>query len=219
MIKNGQLGAGQLGAFGLASNEHHTVLSASIGPSGLIRRRIIHGLIAILTSSTQFSNRIVRYLVAKLPFAGFTTHNVKHVLKTILSFTGLLQKSIVRISVASLGLFGSSRRRVNHRFAAQFNLTAFLRPALRYHLNARLGFSNVHILPIPTFLRFIRGPDQLIRSIRTPSITQLAPDTFEEGLSEDQSRLIRMRNQTVLITLDLADDRRMVSKSYYDQND
>ena len=86
---------------------------------------------------------------------------------------------------------------------------------LRYHLRARIKFLNVHIFTVGTFLRFVRGPDQLIRFTPSASITQLAPDTFEEELPEDRSRLIKMRNQTVLISYDLAHNTREVSKSYY----
>jgi hypothetical protein len=91
-----------------------------------------------------------------------------------------------------------------------------LRRALRHRILAQLEFTNIHIFIAGTFLRFVRGPDQFIRFSPEASITQLAPDTFENELLEDRSRLVKMRNQTVLINYDLAHDTRSVSESFYD---
>ena len=81
-------------------------------------------------------------------------------------------------------------------------------------------------------------PDQLVRPELTANITELSSDTFEEelplppyaqlhpkegltepelppsikaDLSDDKSKLIEMRNQTVLITYDLATNTRSIS--------
>ena len=70
--------------------------------------------------------------------------------------------------------------------------------------------------PNDTFLRFDYGPDQLILFESVATITYLAPDTFEDELPDNRLRLIKMRNQTVLISYDLAHNTREVSKSYYD---
>jgi hypothetical protein len=86
----------------------------------------------------------------------------------------------------------------------------------QYRIRAQLRFVNAHIFIVSTFLRFVRGPDQLIRFDPAASVTLLAPDTLESDLPDNRSRLIKMRNQTVLITYDLATNTRSVSKSYYD---
>jgi hypothetical protein len=91
-----------------------------------------------------------------------------------------------------------------------------LQRTLQHRIRARLEFINAHIIIAGTFIRFVRGPDQLIRFAPKANIIQLAPDTFEEELPEDRSRLIKMRNQTTLISYDLAQNVREISKSYYD---
>jgi hypothetical protein len=103
------------------------------------------------------------------------------------------------------------------KFHATLALSGTLKRTAQFRIQARLRFTNVHIFIVGTFLRFMRGPDQLIRFAPTASLTQLAPDTFEEELPEDRSRLIKMRNQTVLVSYDLATNTREVSKSYYDE--
>jgi hypothetical protein len=84
---------------------------------------------------------------------------------------------------------------------------------LVYRIRARLQFINAHIFIV---WRFMRGPDQLIRFEPSASVTLLAPDTLESDLPDNKSRLIKMRNQTALITYDLATNTRGVSKSYDD---
>lgn len=82
-------------------------------------------------------------------------------------------------------------------------------------------------------------PDQLTRSFSEANVTKLAPDTFESklpsqmlrftfvatlvrpmleklkaNLLDDHFQLIHMRNQTVLVTYDLAHNTRAVSESF-----
>jgi hypothetical protein len=97
---------------------------------------------------------------------------------------------------------------------ATLTFSGALQRTLRHRILAQLELTNVHIFIVGTFLRFMRGPDQLIRFTPTANITQLAPDTFEEELLEDRSRLIKMRNSTALISYDLAHDVREVSASF-----
>jgi hypothetical protein len=91
-----------------------------------------------------------------------------------------------------------------------------LRPVLRYRIRAQLGFINAHIFILSTFLRFVQGPDQLVRFEPSPNITRLAPDTIESDLPDNKSRLIKMRNQVVLVTYDLATNTREVREAYAD---
>lgn len=91
-----------------------------------------------------------------------------------------------------------------------------LRSTMRVRLQAQLRLYNTHIFTVGSFLRIMRGPDQLIRFAPIATLTKLAPDTFESELPENQSRLVKMRNQTALIAYDLAHNVRLVSKSYYD---
>lgn len=97
---------------------------------------------------------------------------------------------------------------------ATLSPSATLRPTLRYRIRARLEFINAHIFLTATFLRFVRGPDQLIRLEPSASIMQLAPDTIEPELPDDRARLIKMRNQVALVTYDLATNKREVREAY-----
>jgi len=89
-----------------------------------------------------------------------------------------------------------------------------LRRTFRYRIQAQLRLLNTHIFTVGSFLRIMRGPDQLIHFEPAASITKLAPDTFESELPDTQVRLIKMRNQTALISYDLATNAREVSQSY-----
>jgi hypothetical protein len=100
------------------------------------------------------------------------------------------------------------------QFHASLAPSGTLKRTIWFRMQARLELINIHIFIAGTFLRFVRGPDQLIRFSPEATITQLAPDTFEEELPEDRSRLIKMRDQTVLVSYDLATNTREVSASY-----
>jgi hypothetical protein len=91
-----------------------------------------------------------------------------------------------------------------------------VRSTVKLRIQAQLRFYNTHIFTVRSFLRIMRGPDQLILFEPHPTLIQLAPDTFESELPDTRARLIKMRNQTALISYDLAHDTREVSKSYYD---
>jgi hypothetical protein len=91
-----------------------------------------------------------------------------------------------------------------------------VRSTVKLRIQAQLRFYNTHIFTVGSFLRIMRGPDQLIRFAPIATLTKLAPDTFESELPGNQSRLIKTRNQTALISYDLAHNVRTVSKSYYD---
>jgi hypothetical protein len=103
---------------------------------------------------------------------------------------------------------------IRNPIEASLSFSGIVHRTLQYRIRARFSLLDAHIIIVGTFLRFIREPDQLIRFSPTASLTQLAPDTFEEELPEDKSRLITMRNQTALISYDLATNTREVSQSY-----
>lgn len=85
-------------------------------------------------------------------------------------------------------------------------------------IRARLRITNTHMYIIGSFLRIMRAFDQLIRPFVEANIIKLAPDTFESNLpNRDYFQLIHMRNQTALVTYDLAHNTRTVSESYYDE--
>lgn len=100
--------------------------------------------------------------------------------------------------------------------SASLSPSASMKRNLVFRLRARLTLFNTHMVVAGRFLRIMRGPDQLIRSEPDATLTLLAPDTIESELPDNRTRLVQIRNQTALVSYDLAHNVREVSKSYYD---
>lgn len=101
-------------------------------------------------------------------------------------------------------------------FNATLSPNGFTNRNSQHSLRAKLSIFNTHIYATGTLLRIDRGPDQLIRSDPATFILKLAPDTFATELPDNQMHIIKLRNQTALISYDLANNVRAISKSYYD---